>query len=217
MAALELTDCRYEILFINDGSTDDSPAILNAMAERNPQVRVVHFSRNFGHPAAVQAGLDLARGDAIVVMDSDMQDDPRCLVDFVRKWREGYDVVYASANFSVPAAQRSLYSRSSHSEWYIDRGKAKSTSLRANDLPTGSARSATRVHCFVHPPLSRRPPGSCGFYPKPVGWGTFFPGSSCSTPPQAGQRVRDLCPVRHLSLKSHRIHRADLRNVRLSP
>jgi dolichol-phosphate mannosyltransferase len=93
--ALEQTECRYEIIFVNDGSTDDSPAILDAMAAQNGQVRVVHFSRNFGHPAAVQAGLDLARGDAVVVMDSDMQDDPRCLVDFVHKWREGYDVVYA--------------------------------------------------------------------------------------------------------------------------
>ncbi len=93
--ALRSCTSRYEIVYVNDGSTDDSPYILEELARENPQVRVVHFSRNFGHQAAVQAGLMFAAGDAVVVMDSDMQDDPAAIPRFVEQWRAGYDVVYA--------------------------------------------------------------------------------------------------------------------------
>jgi dolichol-phosphate mannosyltransferase len=85
----------YEIVFVNDGSRDDSPRVLDELAAADPHVRVVHFSRNFGHQAAVQAGLAHARGDAVVLMDSDMQDSPAAIGQFVEKWREGFDVVYA--------------------------------------------------------------------------------------------------------------------------
>ncbi len=88
-------DERYEIVFVNDGSTDDSVEILDELAQANPAIRVVHLSRNFGHQAAVQAGLIHARGDAVVLMDSDLQDDPAAIVDFLEQWRAGYDVVYA--------------------------------------------------------------------------------------------------------------------------
>ncbi|HUT88131.1 MAG TPA: glycosyltransferase family 2 protein [Thermoguttaceae bacterium] len=88
-------DVRYEILFVDDGSSDASPQILDELAAAHPSVRVVHFVRNFGHQAAVQAGLVHARGDAVVLMDSDLQDAPEAIPQFVRKWREGYDVVYA--------------------------------------------------------------------------------------------------------------------------
>jgi dolichol-phosphate mannosyltransferase len=94
-AALERTRAAYEILFVDDGSSDESPAILDRLAESTPQVRVIHLSRNFGHQPAVQAGLSFARGDAVVLMDSDMQDTPSAITAFVAKWREGYDVVYA--------------------------------------------------------------------------------------------------------------------------
>jgi dolichol-phosphate mannosyltransferase len=94
-AALQDCGCRYEIIFVNDGSRDESPEILDHLARENPHIRVVHFSRNFGHQAAVQAGLTFAEGDAIVVMDSDLQDDPSAIPQFIARWREGYDVVYA--------------------------------------------------------------------------------------------------------------------------
>lgn len=94
-AALQQCADEYEIVFVNDGSTDGSEQLLDEIAERNPCVKVLHFSRNFGHQAAVQAGLEFASGDAVIVMDSDLQDDPQALVDFVQKWREGYDVIYA--------------------------------------------------------------------------------------------------------------------------
>ncbi len=84
-----------EIIFVNDGSSDGSGELLDRLAAEHPHVRVVHFSRNFGHQAAVQAGLQHARGDAVVMMDSDMQDAPAAIPRFVETWQEGYDVVYA--------------------------------------------------------------------------------------------------------------------------
>ena len=93
--ALDRSRERYEIVYVNDGSTDDSLEVLDGLAAANPAIRVVHFSRNFGHQAAVQAGLEHARGDAVVVMDSDLQDDPAAIAQFLDRWRAGYDVVYA--------------------------------------------------------------------------------------------------------------------------
>jgi dolichol-phosphate mannosyltransferase len=95
VAALDRCDCQGELVFVNDGSTDDSPARLDRIAQGDCRVRVLHLSRNFGHQAAVHAGLSSARGDAVVVMDTDMQDNPAALPALVAKWRDGYDVVYA--------------------------------------------------------------------------------------------------------------------------
>lgn len=94
-AALREYGCRYEIIFVNDGSTDDSSSVLDQLAREDAGVRVLHFSRNFGHQAAVQAGLDAVRGDAVIIMDSDLQDDPAAAKDFLRLWQQGYDVIYA--------------------------------------------------------------------------------------------------------------------------
>jgi polyisoprenyl-phosphate glycosyltransferase len=85
----------YEILFVNDGSRDDTSRRLEQIQVESPQVTVLHLSRNFGHQAAVSAGLEYARGRAVVVMDGDLQDPPEVLPQFVERWREGYDVVYA--------------------------------------------------------------------------------------------------------------------------
>ncbi len=86
---------QSEIIFVNDGSTDGSTGVLDQMAARCPEVRVVHLSRNFGHQAAVQAGLQHARGDAVVLMDSDLQDAPEAIGTLLDAWWSGYDVVYA--------------------------------------------------------------------------------------------------------------------------
>lgn len=93
--AARAAGCQYEIIFVNDGSRDGSARLLDELAEAHPFVRVVHLSRNFGHQAAVQAGLAHASGDAVVIMDADMQDDPKAIIQFLEKWSEGYDVVYA--------------------------------------------------------------------------------------------------------------------------
>lgn len=85
----------YEVIYVNDGSTDESPRLLDQLAAASRRVKVVHLSRNFGHQAAVQAGLAHASGQAVVLMDSDMQDAPEAIPRFVSAWQAGYDVVYA--------------------------------------------------------------------------------------------------------------------------
>ena len=85
----------YELIFVDDGSRDHSPQVLDQLAAASDQIRVIHFSRNFGHQSAVQAGLVHARGDVIVLMDSDMQDAPEAIPRLLALWHEGYDVVYA--------------------------------------------------------------------------------------------------------------------------
>ncbi len=93
--ALAACRVRSEIIFVNDGSTDGSARVLDEIAARCSEVRVVHLSRNFGHQAAVQAGLEYARGDAVVLMDADMQDAPEAIGALLDAWWSGYDVVYA--------------------------------------------------------------------------------------------------------------------------
>jgi glycosyltransferase involved in cell wall biosynthesis len=84
----------YEIVFVDDGSRDDSFAKLVDIADQDDRVRVVKLSRNFGHQVAVTAGLDSTRGDAVVIIDADLQDPPEVIPRFIEKWREGYEVVY---------------------------------------------------------------------------------------------------------------------------
>lgn len=86
---------EYELLFINDGSTDDSLVKLQDIQKIDKRITIINFARNFGHQLAVTAGLDNASGDAVIIMDSDMQDPPRVSLELIQKWEEGYDVVYA--------------------------------------------------------------------------------------------------------------------------
>jgi glycosyltransferase involved in cell wall biosynthesis len=85
---------RHEVVFVNDGSTDGSLAALLDIAGRDPAVRVIDLSRNFGHQLAITAGIDHAAGDAVVVLDADLQDPPEVIGEMVRLWREGNQVVY---------------------------------------------------------------------------------------------------------------------------
>ena len=90
---LEAQDWEYELIFVNDGSRDESRAILYRMAKLDSHVKVIHFSRNFGHEAAMIAGIDLASGDAVICMDADLQHPPSVLPDMLRCFRDGYDVI----------------------------------------------------------------------------------------------------------------------------
>jgi len=94
-ATAKLPEYNFEFIFINDGSRDKSLEILTTLAKKDKRVSVINFSRNFGHQAAITAGLDYANGDAVVIMDTDMQDPPSVSIRLIKKWRTGYDVVYA--------------------------------------------------------------------------------------------------------------------------
>ncbi|MCX7855637.1 MAG: glycosyltransferase family 2 protein [Anaerolineae bacterium] len=84
----------WELVLVDDGSSDDSFRICRELYEQDPRVRVVRFARNFGHQIAITAGMDYARGDAVVTIDSDLQDPPEVIPELVARWREGYHVVY---------------------------------------------------------------------------------------------------------------------------
>jgi dolichol-phosphate mannosyltransferase len=85
----------YEFVFVNDGSRDDSLAILRGLAKKDKHIRAFNLSRNFGHQAAVTAGLDRVRGDAVIIMDADLQDPPAVCLELIAKWEGGNEVVYA--------------------------------------------------------------------------------------------------------------------------
>jgi glycosyltransferase involved in cell wall biosynthesis len=84
----------HEIIFINDGSKDKTLSILENIAKQDETVKVISFSRNFGHQAAVTAGLKYVTGDAIVIIDADLQDPPELIPEMLKKWEEGYEVIY---------------------------------------------------------------------------------------------------------------------------
>ncbi|WP_243525343.1 glycosyltransferase family 2 protein [Bacillus pseudomycoides] len=86
---------NYEFVFVNDGSTDRTMEILKEIAANDYRTKVVNFARNFGHQTAVTAGIDCASGDAIVIIDADLQDPPEVIPELIAKWQEGYEVVYA--------------------------------------------------------------------------------------------------------------------------
>ena len=92
--ALQAKGWNYEFMFVNDGSQDRTAEILDALSTEDPaHVRVLHFSRNFGHEAAMTAGLDYARGDGLVFMDADLQHPPKYLADIVDQFDEGVQVI----------------------------------------------------------------------------------------------------------------------------
>jgi dolichol-phosphate mannosyltransferase len=95
LAVLPGAVSSFEIVFVDDGSTDRTWPILSELAATDPRVKGVRFSRNFGHQMAFAAGLDHAAGDAVVIMDADLQDPPELLPELVARWREGYEIVYA--------------------------------------------------------------------------------------------------------------------------
>ena len=88
-------DGSAEAIFVDDGSSDCGPIVLQALAKRDPRYRYIGLSRNFGHQVAITAGMDAAQGAAVVVMDADLQDPPEVVEQMIAKWKEGYEVVYA--------------------------------------------------------------------------------------------------------------------------
>jgi dolichol-phosphate mannosyltransferase len=95
LASIEPHIDGWEVVFVDDGSTDGSPALIRELCAQEPRFKMLAFARNFGHQAAITAGLDAAEGEAVVVMDADLQDPPEIIAAMIAKWREGWDVVYA--------------------------------------------------------------------------------------------------------------------------
>src|SRR3954463_5381178 len=143
-AALQGFD--YELVLVDDGSTDRTPEIRRRMAEEDPRVRVVTLSRNFGHQAALTAGLDHARGDAVAMLDADLQDPPELIPKMLHHWREGSDVVYAvrvqrpgEPWFRARATKwfYKLFGRISEVEYLSDAGDFRLLDRRALDALSG--------------------------------------------------------------------------------
>lgn len=92
---MEHTSGPWELIMVNDGSRDSSLPLMLSLAQEDNRVKVVNFARNFGHQIAVTAGIDYANGDAVVLIDADLQDPPEVILDMIAKWQEGFEVVYA--------------------------------------------------------------------------------------------------------------------------
>lgn len=91
---MDSTGETYEIIFVNDGSKDGTVEIAKTICSMDPNIRLLSFSRNFGHQLAISAGMDYSSGNAVVVIDADLQDPPEVILKMIEKWKEGYDVVY---------------------------------------------------------------------------------------------------------------------------
>ena len=126
-ALMAQLDGPAEAIFVNDGSTDTSGIYLAAMARDRPQYRFVGLSRNFGHQIAITAGMDVAQGEAIVVMDADLQDPPEVVLEMVERWKMGYQVVYGRR---LSRAGEGLFKRATASLFYKFLG-----SLAKVDIP----------------------------------------------------------------------------------
>lgn len=92
--SLDSTKYDYEIIFVNDGSKDTTLQMINEKVSTDPHIKGINFSRNFGHQIAITAGLDNCKGDAAVVIDADLQDPPHIILEMIKKWEEGYDVIF---------------------------------------------------------------------------------------------------------------------------
>ncbi len=92
---MDATGEPWELVLVNDGSRDRSAEIMRELHAADARVKIIEFAKNFGHQLAVTAGLDYARGDAVVIIDADLQDPPSLILDMIEKWKEGFEVVYA--------------------------------------------------------------------------------------------------------------------------
>lgn len=128
----------HELVFVNDGSTDGTGEMLRDLAGRDPAVRVIELSRNFGHQLAITAGVDAARGDVVVVMDDDLQDPPEVVPQMLAKWREGFKVVYGVRS---KRAGESAFKRATAKVFYRLLGRMSDTPI---PLDTGDFRLMDR-------------------------------------------------------------------------
>lgn len=93
-AVMSKTDGNYELIFVNDGSRDNTEKLAKDICSKDNRVKLINFSRNFGHQIAITAGMDYANGQAVIIIDADLQDPPEVIPNMIKKWQDGFDVVY---------------------------------------------------------------------------------------------------------------------------
>jgi polyisoprenyl-phosphate glycosyltransferase len=129
LRALPGVEASWEVVFVNDGSKDRTLPMLKELAAAEPRYKVISFSRNFGHQAAITAGVDKAEGEAVVVMDADLQDPPEVVEQLIAKWKEGHDVVYARR---LSRAGESRFKRATAHLFYRMLGSMSSVGIPAD-------------------------------------------------------------------------------------
>lgn len=126
---MDQLDGPAETIFVDDGSSDCGPIVLKSVVRDDPRYRYIGLSRNFGHQVAITAGMDAAAGDAVVVMDADLQDPPEIVAEMIAKWKEGFEVVYARR---LSRAGESAFKRASANMFYKLLGRISSVEIPAD-------------------------------------------------------------------------------------
>lgn len=147
---MDTTKEPYELIFVNDGSRDATAEIVGDLCTKDERVKLINFSRNFGHQTAITAGMDFSTGQAVVVIDADLQDPPAVILQMIEKWKEGYDVVYGKRE---KRKGESLFKKATAKMFY--RLLAAMTSV---DIPvdTGDFRLIDRKVCDVMSRLTEK-------------------------------------------------------------
>ena len=114
LAVMNELEQSYEIIFVNDGSNDRSMELLLTLRESDKKIKVIDFSRNFGHQMAISSGINYSKGSAVIVLDSDLQDPPEFIPELIKEYKEGYDVVYAVRK----ERKEGLFKRTAYSSFY---------------------------------------------------------------------------------------------------
>ncbi|MFD3261360.1 glycosyltransferase family 2 protein [Paenibacillus lentus] len=162
----QVMDCveeGYEIIFVNDGSRDGTVQIVEGICQKDPNVKLIQFSRNFGHQVAISAGMDFASGSCVVIIDADLQDPPELILEMLSKWREGYEVVYGKR---IKRKGESMFKKTTALLFYRLLG-----SMTQVDIPldTGDFRLIDRKVCNVMKSLKEKNRFVRGL----VGWAGF--------------------------------------------
>lgn len=160
---MDVSGERYELIFVNDGSSDRTSEIVEEICSQDDCVRLIHFSRNFGHQIAISAGMDYAAGQSIVIIDADLQDPPEVILEMLDKWREGYEVVYGKR---IKRKGESLFKKTTALLFYRLLGKLTQVDI---PLDTGDFRLIDRKVCDVLKGLKEKNRFVRGL----VGWAGF--------------------------------------------
>ncbi|MBA9088388.1 dolichol-phosphate mannosyltransferase [Fontibacillus solani] len=162
----QVMDCtgeNYEIIFVNDGSRDRTEEIVKPISRSDPHVRLIQFSRNFGHQVAISAGMDYASGQSVVIIDADLQDPPEIILEMIDKWQEGYQVVYGRR---LMRKGESVFKKVTAKLFYRVLGKLTQVDI---PLDTGDFRLIDRQVCDVMKGLKEKNRFIRGL----VGWAGF--------------------------------------------